>query len=74
MISSVQQALLDRLAEACELSEDIRLGQLLDLLGFLGQDSTGSSLAEIEDDQLLAVVERHCHDLRRRVAAAEPRA
>jgi len=44
------------LAELCELSPDVRLGQLLAHLGFLGEDRTGRTLWDIDDDQLLAVM------------------
>jgi hypothetical protein len=70
MIHPTQQAILGRLAEVCELSEDIRFGQLLDFLGFLANER----LAEIDDEQLLRTIEEHRGDLlRRRLLAAQPR-
>lgn len=69
MIDPVQQAILDRLAEVCELSDDVRFGQMIDFLAFLGKDQTGRSLAEINDEELLQVIERHRDDLARRQAA-----
>ena len=54
------------LAETCELSPDVRLGQLLAHLGFLGEDQTGRSLWDIDDAEMLQVLERHRDDLRRR--------
>lgn len=45
------------LAELCELSPDVRLGQLLAHLGFLGEDRTGRTLWDIDDDQLLGRVD-----------------
>ena len=47
----------------------MRLGQLLATLGMLGEDSTGRSLWDIEDDELSAAVERFASDLRRRTDA-----
>ena len=70
MIPRTQQAILSRLGEICELSEDIRFGQLLDFLGFLANER----LAEIDDEQLLRTIEEHRSDLlRRRALTAEPR-
>jgi hypothetical protein len=66
MISSTQREALALLAEVCEISPDVRLGQLLAHLGFLGEDQTGRSLWDIEDDQLLAVLRHHHSELRDR--------
>jgi hypothetical protein len=63
MIPATQREVLDVLAELCELSPDVRLGQLLAHLGFLGQDQTGRSLWDIDDEQLLAVLYHHRAEL-----------
>jgi hypothetical protein len=63
MISAAQREALAVLAELCELSPDIRLGQLLAHLGFLGEDQTGRTLWDIEDEQLLAVIYHHRAEL-----------
>ena len=42
---------------------DVRLGQLLAHLGFLGEDQTGRSLWEIDDEQLLAILHHHRDEL-----------
>jgi hypothetical protein len=47
------------LADLCERSPDVRLGQLMAHVGFLGEDRVGQSLWDIEDEQLLAVLEHH---------------
>ncbi len=47
------------LAELCELSPDVRFRQLFAHLGFLGEDQTGLSLWEIDDEQFLAVLYHH---------------
>lgn len=70
MISAVRQEALDVLAELCELSSDVRLGQLLAHLGFLGEDQTGRSLWNIDDEQLLAVLYAHRAELASRQATA----
>ena len=63
MIPATQREALAVLAELCELSPDVRLGQLFAHLGFLGQDQTWRSLWEIEDEQLLAVLYHHRAEL-----------
>ena len=63
MIAATRREALDVLAELCELSPDVRLGQLMAQLGFLGQDQTDRSLWDINDEQLLAVLYRHREEL-----------
>ena len=63
MIPQTQREALAVLAELCGLSPDIRLGQLLAHLGFLGEDRTGRSLWDIDDEQLLAVMYHHLTEL-----------
>ncbi|MDX1967921.1 MAG: hypothetical protein SFV23_12165 [Planctomycetaceae bacterium] len=67
MISATQREALTLLAELCELSPDVRLGQLLAHLGFLGEDQTGRLLGDIDDEQLLAVLYHHRAELVRRL-------
>lgn len=66
MIQPIQKTLLERLAEICELSEDVRFGQLLDFLGLLASAHSGQSLAEIEDNDLVRIMERHRDQLKTR--------
>ncbi len=68
MTSSTQREALAVLAELCDLSDDVRLGQLMAHLGFLGEDQAGRSLWDIEDEQLLAVLYRHRAELIARAA------
>ncbi len=63
MIPETQREALAVLAELCELSPDVRLGQLLAHLGFLGEDQTGRTLWDIDDEQLLAVIYHHRAEL-----------
>ncbi len=63
MIPPTKREALAVLTELCELSPDVRLGQLLAHLGFLGEDQTGRSLGNIDDEQLLAVLYHHRAEL-----------
>ncbi len=51
------------LAEVLALSPDVRLGQLLAHLGFLGEAHLGRGLGYIEDDEFVAVLYRHRAEL-----------
>ena len=63
----VQAAVIARLDEVRRLCPDMRLGQLLATVEMLGEDATGRSLWDIEDDDLAAAVERFVADLSRRL-------
>ena len=64
MIPPTQREALAVLTEVCEMSpDDVRLGQLLAHLGFLGEDQTGRSLWDIDDEQFLAVLYHHRAEL-----------
>lgn len=67
MMPQVQRETLEVLAEVCDLSPHIRLGQLLAHLGFLGEDRAGHSLWAIDDMQLLDVLYHHRAELLARV-------
>jgi hypothetical protein len=47
----------------------MRLGQFLATVGMLGEDTTGRSLWDIEDQDLSAAVESFASDLSRRTDA-----
>jgi hypothetical protein len=66
MNPDLPQELLQRLDALQRLAMDMRFGQLLATLGLLGEDMTGRTLWEIEDEQLLEVLERFRQDLARR--------
>jgi hypothetical protein len=68
MIPPTQREALSVLAEVVELSPDIRLGQLFAHLGFLGEDQTGRSLGNIDDEELLAVLYHHRGELAARLS------
>ena len=58
-----QSNVLHRLQEVHRSCAEMRLGQLLATIGMLGEDSTGRSLWDIDDDELLAAVETFASDL-----------
>jgi hypothetical protein len=62
MTSEIQREALAALAEVWALSPDVRLGQLVAHLGFLGEVHLGRGLGYI-DDELLAVLYRHRAEL-----------
>jgi hypothetical protein len=74
MISATQREALTVLAELCELSEDIRIGQLVAWLGDVGEMETGRKLADIDDDQLVAVMYQHRANLVARLPEAQRQA
>lgn len=63
MTTEAQREAMAVLAEVWALSPDVRLGQLLSHLGFLGEAHLGKGLGSIEDDELLAVLYRHRSEL-----------
>lgn len=67
MNSDIQREALSVLAQLWELSPDVRLGQLLAHLGFLGDVHVGKGLGDIDDDELMAVMHRHREELRARL-------
>jgi hypothetical protein len=71
MTPTIQGELLAKLADLCELSPDVRFGQLLANLGFLAEDQTDQSLWDIDDEPLLKVLENHRVDLARRQQTVE---
>jgi hypothetical protein len=64
-----QSDVLQRLREVHRLCPEMRLGQFLATIGMLGEDSTGRTLWDVEDNELSAAVERFANDLRRRTDA-----
>jgi hypothetical protein len=62
----LQANLLHRLDEVRRLCPDMRIGQFLATVAMLGEDDTGRSLWDIEDEELAAALERFASDLSRR--------
>ncbi|MFO0850564.1 MAG: hypothetical protein U0871_18695 [Gemmataceae bacterium] len=63
MTPDIQREALAALAEVWSLSPDVRLGQLMAHLGFLGEVHLGRGLGHIDDDELLSVLYRHRAEL-----------
>jgi hypothetical protein len=63
MTSDMQREALTVLAEIFSLAPDIRIGQLLTHLGFLGEVHLGRGLGYVEDDEIIAVMYRHRDEL-----------
>ena len=70
MTSDIRRETLALLAEVWDLSPDIRLGQLLAHLGFLGEVHLGHGLGDIEDDEIMAILQRHKVELEARSQGA----
>jgi hypothetical protein len=66
-MSDIRREALQVLAEVWNLSPDIRLGQLMAHLDFLGDAHVGKRLGDIEDDELIAVLYRHRAELNARL-------
>jgi hypothetical protein len=62
-MTDVQREALVVLAEVWTLSPEVRFGQLLAHLGFLGEVHVGKGLGYIEDDEIVAVLYRHRAEL-----------
>ena len=65
-MSEMQHEALRVLAEVWALAPDVRLGQLMAHLGFLGEVHVGRGLGYIEDDEFIAILYRHLAELRAR--------
>jgi hypothetical protein len=66
-MSDMQREALAVLADVWAWSPDVRLGQLMAHLEFLGQAHVGKSLGYIDDDELIAILYRHRAELRARL-------
>ena len=66
-MNGVQRRTLSVLADVWALSPDVRLGQLMAHLGFLGEAHVDKGLGYIEDDELIAVLYRHWEELMSRL-------
>jgi hypothetical protein len=63
MNNESQQRALAALAEVWKLAPEVRLGQLMAHLGFLGEIHVGRGLGDIENDELTAILYRHREEL-----------
>ena len=62
-----QNEALAALADVWRLSPDVRLGQLMAHIGFLGEVHLDKGLGTIDDDELLAILYRHRAELEGRL-------
>jgi hypothetical protein len=72
MTLDYQREAIAALAELWALSPDVRLGQLLAHIGFLGEVHVGKGLGYIEDDEIVAVLYRHREELVSRLQGSTP--
>ena len=66
-MTDMQHEALKVLADVWNLAPDVRLGQMIAHLGFLGEVHVGKGLGYIEDDELIAVLYRHRTELKSRL-------
>ena len=66
-MTDTQREALAVLAEVWTLSPEVRLGQLMAHLEFLGDAHLGKGLGYLEDDELIAVLDRHRAELKARL-------
>jgi hypothetical protein len=69
-MSETQHEALRVLAEVWSLAPDVRLGQLMAHLGFLGEVHVGKGLGYIDDNEIIAVLYRHREELKSRLEGA----
>jgi hypothetical protein len=63
MSDNFRQEALAILTELVAMAPEVRLGQLMAHLGFLGEDQFERSLWDIEDEELLTILRRHRSEL-----------
>src|ERR1700722_19098461 len=73
-MTDMQREALAVLAEVWSLPPDVRLGQLMAHLDFLGDAHLGKSLGNIEDDEIIAILYRHRAELKARLEGAPAQA
>ncbi|MFM9965758.1 MAG: hypothetical protein ACKV2Q_31635 [Planctomycetaceae bacterium] len=72
MIPPIQQVLVERLARICELTPDIRFGQMMAMMGDLAEDFSDQSVWDVEDETLLTVLDQHLANLVARGNTSQP--
>lgn len=70
-MSDTKREALAVLAEVWSLSPDVRLGQLMAHLGFMGEVYIGRGLGDVEDDELIAILYRHRTELKARLEGVD---
>jgi hypothetical protein len=59
MTNDTRREALAALIELSDMIPEVRIGQLVAHLGFLNETEGGRGLGDIEDEDMLAVIERH---------------
>lgn len=72
MPTQLRTAILDRLSQICELSPDVRFGQMLAMMSVLAEDFSDQSFWDVEDETLLTVLDQHLADLVARGNTSQP--
>jgi hypothetical protein len=67
----LQHEALSLLSEVWALSPEVRLGQLLAHVGFLGEVYRGKGLGYIEDEEILTVPRLHLEELQARLSPSD---
>jgi hypothetical protein len=63
MITAQRQEILRLLERLSELTPDVRFGQLIAKLSYLAVGPTNVAIWDMEDEQLLAPIQKHIADL-----------
>lgn len=66
MINPTRREILELLGRASESAPEVRFGQMVSMLPYLGVGPTVESVWEIEDEPLLEALRQHVADLSRR--------
>lgn len=64
-----RETIFRELLECSEVAPEIRVGQLLDFLNVLANARQNKNLADLEDDELLALVTEHRIELANRTTS-----
>jgi hypothetical protein len=68
MITTQRQEILRLLTQLSELAPDYRFGQMIANLSYIAIGPTNEAIWDMEDEQLLAAIQKHIDDHSRRVA------
>ncbi len=66
MIATTRQDILESLERLCEMTPDVRFGQLIANLSYLAIGPTNEAIWDMEDEQLLEAIRQHTADLSKR--------
>ena len=69
-MTPVRQEAIRLLTEICELSPEVRLGQIVANLSYMARGLTTESVWDMEDNELLEAARKHLEQLRSRQHSA----